>query len=80
MSARAQTAARSAQACARFLGVDPGTRSVADLLTAFRRTEILSVAVHGAAATVRLALPAASAISLQFSEGEWRIDSGPSAA
>ena len=70
------------QACARFLGVDPGRRSDEALLAAFRQTAILSVAVRGAAALVRLAVPAApaSAISLEFSEGQWRVDSEPGAA
>ena len=69
------------QACARFLGLDPGRQSDQALLAKLRAVTVASVAVRGAAAIVRLAVPAApaSVISLQFSEGEWRIDSGPTA-
>jgi hypothetical protein len=71
-----------AQACARFLGVDPGARSDEQILAALQGARVVSVLVRGAAASVRIALPAVpeSGITLGFSEGEWKVDSGPRAA
>jgi len=70
-----------AQACARFLGIDPGGQSDEALFAAFRGTTVVSVTVGGGAALVRLAPPAApqTAVSLEFSEGEWKVDGGPHA-
>jgi hypothetical protein len=71
-----------ARACAGFLGLDPGTRTDVELLQAFRETTIVSITLRGGAAAVRLAVPgaAASVVSLEFSEGAWRVDSGPGSA
>ena len=68
-----------ATACARFLGIAPGPRTGAALLRVLQGVSVVAVDVRGSAAIVRLAAPAAppAEVSLEFTEGEWKVDSPP---
>ena len=69
----------TAEACARFIGIDRRGRSEAALAGALRGTSIGAVALRGGVArvTVQVPLGESPTFELGFSEGEWKVESAP---
>src|SRR4051812_36236497 len=69
----------AAQACARFLGIDPAGKDEAALASAVRAVSVESVTVRGGAASATLRAPGGgrARLGLGYTEGEWQVDTAP---